>query len=208
MCMTKCVLIMFVLFVVLPSLWALPTKHLASHARKSCGRDLVERVDRICRSRGGHMTYTRAHRIRRGIVDECCMNKCADHHIYAYCSNNKPNSEPNSEMLDLPAALTMDLEVAESRVPAVSRIMMDDENTIPLEPVTNAPPPVERFTMSPNQRYHDNIIVKNNVDSEVVNRIIKTLPHNSNDFQVGTVPPELMRGYVNIPSRARIVTNY
>lgn len=204
--MTKCVFIMFVLFVVMPSLWALPIKHFASHTRKSCGRDLVERVDRICRSRGGHMTYTRAHRFRRGIVDECCMNKCADHHIYAYCSNNKPNSEPKPELLEIPASLTIDLEAAESRVPAVmtSSLVMDDENTIPLEPVTNAPP-VERFTLSPDYQFH-NIIVRNNVDSEVVNRIIKTLPHNSNDFQVGTVPPDLMSRY--IPSRARIATNY
>lgn len=196
MCMTKCVLIMFVLSVVMPSVWALPTKHFAPQVRKSCGRDLVERVDRICRSRGGHMTYTRAHRIRRGIVDECCMNKCADHHIYAYCSNNKPNAEPKSETLEIPVSLTMDLEVAESRVPAVltSRLVMDDENTIPLDPVTNAPP-VERITLSPDYRYH-NIIVRNNVDSEVVNRIIKTLPHNSNEFQVGTVPPELMSRYI------------
>lgn len=206
MCMTKCVLIMFVLSMVMPSLWALPTKPFSSHMRKSCGRDLVERVDRICRSRGGHMTYTRAHRARRGIVDECCMNKCADHHIYAYCSNNKPKTDPKSEMLEIPVSLTMDLEVAESRVPAVltSQLVMDSENVIPLEPVTNGPP-VEKYTFSPASRYHD-IIVKNNVDSEVVNRIIKTLPHNSNEFQVGTVPPELMSRY--IPSRARIVSNY
>lgn len=208
MCMTKCVLIIFVLFMVMPSMWAQPTKSFASHVRKSCGRDLVERVERICRNRGGHMTYTRAHRIRRGIVDECCMNKCADHHIYAYCSNNKANSEPKSEpMLEIPAALTMDLVVDESRVPAASRIMMDNENenTIPLESgVTSAP--VERFTLSPDHRYHD-IIVKNNVDTEYVNRLIKTLPYSSNDFQVGTVPPEYMISRY-IPSRARTVSNY
>lgn len=206
MCMTKSVLIMFVLSMVMPSLWALPTKPFALQMRKSCGRDLVERVDRICRSRGGHMTYTRAHRFRRGIVDECCMKRCADHHIFAYCSNNKPSIEPKSDMLEIPASLTMDLEVAESRVPAVftSQLVMDSENVIPLEPVTNGPP-VERYTFSPDYGYHD-IIVKDNVDSEKVNRIIKTLPHNSNVFQVGTVPPDLMSRY--IPSRARIVTNY
>lgn len=197
---------MFVLFVVIPSMWTLPTKPFATLARKSCGRDLVERVDRICRSRGGHMTYTRAHRIRRGIVDECCMNKCADHHIFAYCSNNKPSSEPRSEpLLEIPVALTMDLEVAESRVPAVSRLVMENENAIPLESgVTSAP--VEKFTLSPDHRYHE-IIVKNNVDSEYVNRLIKTLPYSSNDFQVGTVPPEYMISRY-IPSRARTVANY
>lgn len=194
---------------VMPSLWALPTKPFASHMRKSCGRDLVHRVDRICRSRGGHMTYTRAHRFRRGIVDECCMKKCADHHIFAYCSNNKPSIEPKSDMLEIPASLTMDLEVAESRVPAVmmSQLVMDNDNVIPLEPVTNAPP-VERYTFSPDSGYHDSghIIVKDNVEPERVNRIIKTLPHSSNAFQVGTVPPDLMSRY--IPSRARIVSNY
>lgn len=183
----------------IPSMWALPAKSHGSHIRKSCGRDLVERVDRICRSRGGHMTYTRAHRFRRGIVDECCMNKCADHHIHAYCSNNKSNTELKSEPLpETSAALTMDLEMA-------NRFEMDSENAIPVESaVTSAP--IEKFTLSPNHRYHD-IIVKNNVDSEVVNRLIKTLPYNSNAFQVGTVPPEYMISRY-IPSRVRIVRNY
>lgn len=184
-------------------MWALPAKPHAPYVRKSCGRDLVERVDRICRSRGGIMTYTRARRSRRGIVNECCMNKCADHHIYAYCSNKEPISEPLPETS---AALTMDLGKDEaSHIPAASRLEMDSENAIPIEPeVTSAP--IEKFTSSPDHRYHD-IIVTNNVDPETVNRLIKTLPHSSNDFQVGTVPPEYMMSRY-IPSRVRTVSNY
>lgn len=187
---------------VMPSLWALPTKPFSVHMKKSCGRDLVERVDRICRSRGGHMTYTRAHRARRGIVDECCMKKCADHHIYAYCSNNKPSTESNSDMLEIPTSLTMDLETVESRVPAVftSQLVMDNDNVIPLEPVTNAPLVKKEYPKF-------QIIVKEGVKDEAVAQIMKHVPAQSNhDFQVGTVPPQLMSRY--IPSRARIITNY
>lgn len=192
-------------------MWALPTKPIGSYVKKSCGRDLVERVDRICRSRGGHMTYTRAysgahgHRIRRGIVDECCMKKCADHHIYAYCSNNKPNNEPKTEPLLQTFVQTIDFDVDDSRVPAASRLVMDNDNAIPVE-FGSTSAPVEKFTLSPDQRYHD-IYVKNNVDSEFVNRLIKTLPYSSNDFQVGTVPPEYMISRY-IPSRARTFENY
>lgn len=209
LCMKQWVLLGFIIFMVIPSLCALPTRTHASHARKSCGRDLVERVDRICRSRGGHMTYTRAHRFRRGIVDECCMNKCADHHIFAYCSNEQPKPEQFPETI---AALTSDLnlETAESRVPGASRLLLDsdnrNENVIPVEKPTTSSP-IEKFTMSPNHRYHD-IYVKKNVDSEFVNRLIKTLPHNSNpDFQVGTVPPEYLISRF-IPSRARTTSSF
>lgn len=144
------------------------------------------------------MTYTRARRIRRGIVDECCMNKCADQDIHPYCSNTRSERESESEvLLENYPDLMMDLEVAESRAPVKSVIPSG------VETVTSIP--VERFTLGPDFQYRD-IYVKSTVDSDFVNRLIKTLPHNSNDFQVGTVPPEYISGY--IPSRARIVRNY
>lgn len=191
-------LLILVLFVLLPSLQAQPTRTFGLAMRKTCGRDLVERVDRICSSRGGVMTYTKARRVRRGIVNECCMNKCADHHIYAYCSNDKSESDSESVIENSPI-LTMDLEVAESRAPIAIENIMPSE----VQSITNAP--VERITLGPDFQYRD-IYVKSTVDSDFVNRLIKTLPHNSNDFQVGTVPPEYISGY--IPSRARIVRNY
>lgn len=42
------------------------------------------------------MTHTgvrTSRRVRRGIVNECCFNKCADRHIYAYCSNQGEGDE-------------------------------------------------------------------------------------------------------------------
>lgn len=185
---------------VIPSLWAQPYKPFETVLRKSCGRDLVERIDQICQSRGGHMTITKARRSRRGIVNECCMKKCSDQHIYPYCSNNMHASEPDE--LETPDILTMDLEAAESRAP----ISMPLKNVIPQNVETATSSPVEKITLGPDYRYHD-IYVKSNVDSDYVNRLIKTLPLNSNDFQIGTVPPEYrISGY--IPSRARIVRNY
>lgn len=152
------------------------------------------------------MTYTKARRVRRGIVNECCMNRCADHHIYAYCSNDKQDEESNDSdsLLETPV-LTVDLEVAESRVPALYTI--DTQNVI--QPRTESI--IEKATPEPDQRYSDysnsNVYVNSNVDSEFVNQLIKTLPRNSNDFQVGTVPPEY-RISRYIPSRVRIISNY
>lgn len=202
MCMKKWWFIV-VLFIVIPSLWAQPYKPFEMVLRKSCGRDLVERVDRICQNRGGHLTITKARRSRRGIVDECCMKKCSDHHIYPYCSNNMHERELDEpETPEIPDMLTMDLEGAESRAP----VPMPLKNVIPPKAETATSSPVEKITLGPDYRYHD-IYVKDTVDSDFVNRLIKTLPFNSNDFQVGTVPPEYrISGY--IPSRARIVRNY
>lgn len=206
MCLKKWMFI-FVLFIVIQSMWAQPVKARPGNTiRKSCGRDLVERVDRICQSRGGHMTYTKARRVRRGIVNECCTNKCADHHIYAYCSNGKQDGQSgdSDSLLETPV-LTGDLDVAESRVPAL--YALDMQNAI--QPITEST--VEKVTLEPDQRYHDyansNVYVNSNVDSEYVNQLIKKLPRNSNDFQVGTVPPEY-RISRYIPSRVRIISNY
>lgn len=195
-CQHKRIVIAALVCLIIPSALSQPV-----NVRRSCGTDLVERVERICQSRGGHMTYTQGRRFRRGIVSECCKYQCADHHLYAYCSNGKQDSEsPDS------AIIPADLDVAETRIPATYARTFGHQQSARLETEHRTPSPVEKVTVEPDHRYHD-IIVNNNVDSEYVNRILKTLPHNSNDFQVGTVPPE----YLNeryIPSRARIVTNY
>lgn len=181
------------LIIVIPSILALPAR--TRHVRRTCGRDLVDRVNRICERRGGHMTYTQVHRVKRGIVDECCMNVCLDHHLYAYCSNDKHESESSIEAI--PAYLD------ESDSQALSP--NDSPNSIPrdMEPVTQSTP--EKVTAEPDHRYQ-NIEMNGNVDSDFVQQLIKTLPYSSNDFQVGTVPPEyrtIPKKYL-VPSHVRL----
>lgn len=191
----KMILSVFVLFIVMPSLWAQPMKKIPiGGLRKSCGRDLVARVERICQSRGGHMTYTshRARRIRRGIVEECCANKCSDHHIYAYCSK----SSDSDSSIESP----IPIEVIEPKFHEI-RSVPD------FQPEIGTEAPIEKVTQDSLQHYrYNDIYVKDNVDADFVEQIIKSLPHHSNDFQVGTVPPEF-RSSRYIPSRVRIL-NY
>lgn len=198
---------MLVLFIVIPSIcWAQPTRLNGGSLptlRKSCGHELVARVDRICQSRGGHMTYTRAQRIRRGIVTECCTNKCADHHLIAYCTDNKVHSKSieTDTSIEVPALplSDSDLDVAEVRSP---KQFVQNEESVTVSPI-------DKITSSENPLY-PNVLFNGHVDSTVlekVDRIIKYLPRNSNDYQIGTVPPEyLISNY--IPSRARIISNY
>lgn len=190
MCVKKLLLSIVVLLIVMPSIWGLPTKAIEGGfgARKSCGRDLVARVERICQNRGGHMTYTKARRVRRGIVDECCMNKCTDHSIYGYCSK----SRDSGTSIEAP----MPFELHE-RQPFVRPVQPN------VEDITNSPVTV---TEEPEYHYND-IYVTGNVKSDFVEQIIRSLPRPSNDFpEVGTVPPEY-RISRYIPSRVRI-SNY
>lgn len=194
MSVKKIFLLIVVLFIVMPSLWAQPMKKIPiGGPRKSCGRDLVARVDRICQSRGGHMTYTgRARRVKRGIVEECCANKCSDHHIYAYCS--KSSDADSSIESPIP------IEVMEPKFHEVRSVPE-------IQPEIATEAPVERVTPDTPQHYrYNDIYVKDNVNADFVEQIIKSLPHHSNDFQVGTVPPEF-RSSRYIPSRVRI-SNY
>lgn len=74
--------------------------------RRSCGNELAERINRICQLRGGHKTYSNTQagtniRVRRGIVDECCTEKCTDDHVAAYCVHSQPNATP-ANILDRP----------------------------------------------------------------------------------------------------------
>lgn len=173
--------------------------------RKSCGRDLVERVENICQSRGGLLTYTKARRMKRGIVDECCSKKCADHHIYAYCSNNKPEfksseSHSMSSSMETPIQLT-DLEMSESKMPEAQALIrtMDSDNAIESIDATSTVTP----KLSISHRY-SNILVNRKIDSITLDRFLSTLQHNTNDFEVGTIPPEYQLPPI-IPSRTRII---
>lgn len=185
---------------------AKPLKINGFSMRKSCGRDLVERVERICQSRGGLLTYTKARRMKRGIVDECCSKKCADHHIYAYCSNNKPEWRSNeshlmSSSIETPVQLT-DLGVSELQMPEAQALIrnLDSDNAIKSIDATSTVAP--KLFIS-DHRYR-NILVNGNIDSITLNRFLSTLQHNTNDFEVGTIPPEYQIPPI-IPSRTRII---
>lgn len=179
----KTLLLILVLFIVMPLMMAKPAK--VRIVRKTCGRDLVNRVNQICQNRGGHLTHTRAHRVRRGIVDECCMQICPDSHLWAYCSNDGQDRIPTDTETSIE---TSELDAPES-LALVSSI--DSQNAIQriVESATDSP--VETVTSEPDHRYQ-NIVLNGNVDSDVVERLIKKLPYTSNDFIVGTVPPEFL----------------
>lgn len=140
--------------------------------RKSCGPDLVERVAQICQSRGGHMTHTspRLHRrVRRGIVNECCVNKCADHHIYPYCSNDGGLKSSETDAVSSSIETPFDLEVGDSPAPIAQALVRSFDTGDAMETQ------VDGTTAIP-------VEVTTDFTSE---RTTKNLP-----FQVGTVPPE------------------
>lgn len=63
-------------------------------AVKSCGRDLTNRMGRICALRGGYRTSTSGRvRVRRGIVNDCCAKACTDKSLYGYCQNSNSDLE-------------------------------------------------------------------------------------------------------------------
>lgn len=174
---------MFVLLIVITSTLAQPIKAKKSSLRKSCGRVLVERLDSICKSRGGYLTHiNRAFpqkRVRRGIVDECCLNKCADHHMYAYCSNGrrkvKSSESDVSESIEEP--MPLDSQAPEIPLPEALALVRgtDEKNSIVETTTTTTEKPVE--TTTKDQRYH---------------------------FVIGTVPPEYQILPI-VPSRSRII---
>ncbi|XP_055371444.1 insulin-like growth factor I-A [Condylostylus longicornis] len=65
--------------------------------RKSCGRNLSQRIYTICLSYGGICSFpTRVitrnhpnHRAKRRVVDECCRKACHDDFIQIYCCDAK-----------------------------------------------------------------------------------------------------------------------
>lgn len=154
-------------------------------ARKSCGLDLVERVHQICQNRGGHLRYTsprvRRH-VRRGIVNECCANKCADHQLYAYCSFQHEVNSSERAPQSLQQGTQTDFEVTDTRMPeAQSSTKSISSKNIIEETATK---PVEITT-------EFNLF---GVDRKTKN------PH----FQFGTVPPEY-RISPFVPSQSRLL---
>lgn len=212
-----CAKILVLSFVISSMCWAQPTKVNVGignsngdgllPVRKSCGRELVRRVDRVCQNRGGHMSYTRNRRVRRGIVNECCMNECADYHLYAYCSNDQQEmkSSKTDSSLEAPAfPIDSDLDVAESKASTKKPFFQSNAKSVH---VTATASSVDKINLPENPRYNNDVILNGNIDTEIVDQIMRALPRNSNDYQIGTVPPEYQISHY-IPSRFRISTNY
>lgn len=168
-----------------------PLKIMDFYERKSCGHELVERVGRICNSRGGLKSYPVHGRVRRGIVNECCANKCADHHLYSYCSNgNKHEVQPMQVPLQSTVDNYSEYEVRPEPLALIRTLEFVEEAT-----EASAVKVVETTTERANRH----------IDSLTLNKILENLDRqHHNDFQVGTVPPEY-RIMPVIPSRSRIM---
>lgn len=177
-----------------------PLKIRDFYERKSCGHELVERVGRICNSRGGLKSYPVHERVRRGIVNECCANKCADHHIYAYCSNgNKRDMHPADSHVQLAPAEYSEYELRPEPLALMRTLEFVDEAS----ETTTAKTTTTTTTASTSSAIH--LQVNRRIDSFTLNRILENLDRqHHNDFQVGTVPPEY-RIMPMIPSRSRIM---
>lgn len=187
-----------------------PLKIRDFYERKSCGHELVERVGRICDSRGGLKSYPVHERVRRGIVNECCEKKCADHHIYAYCSNGSkrdvqpieshvrlaPMQYSDYELRPEPLALMRTLEYVDEAAEASTGKIVETTTTSTTTTTTEAP-------METTSEFHPH--VNRRIDSLTLNKILENLDRQQHsDFQVGTVPPEY-RIMPMLPSRSRMM---
>jgi Insulin/IGF/Relaxin family len=93
---TSCLLAMLTI----PSIFALPYRH--QRLRKSCGKELNNRIFYICSKYGGFATLddslsTSHRRQKRGIVDECCKRACIDWDLRQYCNQNFVTGDASSE---------------------------------------------------------------------------------------------------------------
>lgn len=61
--------------------------------RRSCGHSLVERVNQLCKSRGGHNYMDIQYRRKRSIISECCRNVCYDSQVHKYCFHQDPSDD-------------------------------------------------------------------------------------------------------------------
>lgn len=166
--------------------------------RKSCGRDLVQRVDRICSNRGGHLSMTSSPiRVRRGIVNECCMNKCPDHHLYLYCVNSKPETEPDDEEAIEDESNPSSLPDAQALVNQEAYETNVEASTMPFEYDVPAPDFASKKADKNDAKF-----------PEAIHRIMEIVERQEKrprqQFQFGTVPPEYQIMPI-IPSRSRLV---
>lgn len=61
--------------------------------RRSCGHSLVERVNQLCKSRGGHNYMDIEYRRKRSIISECCQKVCYDSQVHKYCLHQDPSDD-------------------------------------------------------------------------------------------------------------------
>lgn len=187
--------------------------------RKSCGRALVERLDRICLIRGGYLSHLDRFphkRVRRGIVHECCLNKCADTHMYAYCSNTKPKSSESEKNTSVEVPVQPRVDTTNVQLPKAEALIRTVDTKNVIEQTNTPQQTVETTTATTttekaveitfqDHRYHD-IFVNKDIDSNTLNQLLSSLPYNSNPPEYQTVPPEYQISPM-IPSRSRLMFN-
>lgn len=62
--------------------------------RKTCGNELNQRVSQICTEYGGiNGLEMDNRRVKRGIVEDCCHNRCHDVFIRRYYCKNSNNNK-------------------------------------------------------------------------------------------------------------------
>ncbi|XP_055712155.1 insulin-like growth factor II isoform X2 [Phlebotomus papatasi] len=64
-------------------------------ARKSCGSDLADRIATVCNGEYNELYWSDSDshtRVRRGIVDECCKNRCSDSRLRSQYCQTKDDS--------------------------------------------------------------------------------------------------------------------
>lgn len=176
--------------------------------RKSCGRELWQRVNEICQSRGGAYGYTfrRQRRVRRGIVNECCERECSDQDVITYCSNTNV-SEPsesnkstaanersrqsrdevdqNQRRISRPLTKLLHAVDKGNSIESIENVAVE-ATTIPAATTTTTGSiPNEwmnRFTVYPPNKQPDHQIWYK------IYLMVKDM--RQKDFEVGTVPPE------------------
>lgn len=182
--------------------------------RRSCGRELWQRVNELCQTRGGAYGYTlpRRRRARRGIVNECCERECSDYHLINYCSSRHESVPNESEQpIDVIGKSTLNtdtnmVKLAPGALVILSHTVENDNSieskespripttTTTMKPTTESIPInlMDGFTVDPpNAR----------LDSRTWYKIYMMLKESRpKDFEVGTVPPEY-KSQPFLPSR-------
>lgn len=193
------------MLVIVASLQAKPlARHNRMGRRRSCGRDLWQRVNELCQTRGGSYGYTlpRRRRVRRGIVNECCESECSDYHLISYCSSRHETVANESELpADAAVKSTRDTDSNKAKIAPGALVMLshtlDDENSIESQE-TPAPATTTTTVRSTTESIPINLMdgftvdpPNARLDSRTWYKIYMMLKESRpKDFEVGTVPPE------------------
>lgn len=171
--------------------------------RKSCGRELWQRVNEVCQSRGGSYGYTfPRRRVRRGIVNECCERECSDQDVIGYCSNTHVSEPRDADDSSAPNERSRQSRDEYDENPRkISRLShavdkgnsIESNENVAVEATTPATTTsttagsipnewMNRFTVYPSDKQPD---------QQIWYKIyLMVKDRRQKDFEVGTVPPE------------------